>query len=74
MKLMGDSKKEIVKGKPFEVYSKIIYPVAQISIQKDYNGDIIAAEILPIALIVEEDNERYIVPIIDELENIKDYI
>ena len=72
MEFMGESENKIIKGKSFEVYDKIIYTVTRISIQKDYNGNIIAAGVIPIAIIVEEDNDQYIIPIIDELADIDD--
>jgi len=72
MEFLGESKKEIIKGKPFEVYGKIIYPVVQKKIQNDNKGNIIAAEVIPIAFIVEEDNKRYVIPIIEELPDIVD--
>jgi hypothetical protein len=66
MGIMGEYKNEIIKGKSFEIGGRIIYPIVQITIQKNNEGSIISAGVNPIAIIVEENKERYILPLNDE--------
>ena len=66
MGIMGEYKKEIIKGKSFDIDGRIIYPIVQITIQKNNEGNIISAGVDPIAIIVEENKERYILPLTDD--------
>lgn len=61
-----ESKIKLIKGKSMEIYDKILYPVIQISIQKNIKGEISGADIIPIAIIVEEGTESYILSLSHE--------
>lgn len=57
---------ERIAGKPLEIYGKILYPIIQISILRDNKMNIIGSSIVPIAIVVEENDEKYVIPILDE--------
>ncbi len=65
---MSNIKPEIntIIGKPLKTAEKILYPVVRISTLKNNDGDIKAIWIIPIAIVVEEDSERFILPLVDE--------
>lgn len=60
MDFIGKSETKLIKGKSKEISGKLICPIIQISTQKDIKGDISGAEVIPIAVIIEEDSERFI--------------
>jgi uncharacterized spore protein YtfJ len=57
---------DTIIGKPLEVHNKILYPVIRISILRNDNNDILGSWIVPIAIVVEENAEKYVIPILDE--------
>ena len=57
---------ETIVGKPIKVYNKILYPIIRISILKDNEMNIVGSWIVPVAIVVEENAEKYVIPILDE--------
>lgn len=66
MDIIGKSKTKLIKGKSKKISGKIICPIIQISTQRDIRGEISGAEIIPIAFIIEEGLERYILSLSHE--------
>lgn len=61
-----------ITGKPIEIGEKILYPVIQISILRNNEGNIVGVWIIPVAFVVEEDSERTLIFLNDENTNFED--
>lgn len=61
-----ESKIKLIKGKSMEISDKILCPIIQISIQKNIRGEISGADIIPIAVIIQEGLESYILSLTHE--------
>jgi hypothetical protein len=53
-------------GKSLELDKRTFYPVVKISTLKNNEGNIKAIWVVPIAIVVEEDLKRFILPLVDE--------
>ena len=60
-----DFEVDTIVGKSIEVQGKILYPIVRTSILRN-NGDIVGSWIIPIAFVVEENKEKYVIPLTDE--------
>lgn len=74
MEVMGESETKTIKGKSIGVDGKVIYPIIQISIQKNLKGNIVSAGVIPIAVVVVEDSKRYILPLTDKIMDLDDTV
>jgi|GEM_PF-3171333 len=57
---------DTIIGNPIEISDRIIYPVIQISILKSNTGNVKGAWIVPVAVVVEEDLEMFLIRLNDE--------
>lgn len=64
------TKPEINKsvGKEIKIDNKTIYPIIQTSVIRGEKGFTVA-EIFPIALVVEENNEKYVISVFESLDD-----
>lgn len=60
-----DFEVDTIVGKSIEVQGKILYPIVRTSILRN-NRDIVGSWIIPIAFVVEENKEKYVIPLTDE--------
>ena len=66
MKFLDNIESMMIKGKKLDICSNIIYPIVKITIQKDVKGNITFLGVNPIAIVVEDDSNHNIIPLIDE--------
>ncbi len=59
---------EFIKGESLDIQGKIIYPLVRISIRTE--GDVIFAAVDPVAVVIEEDSDRSIIPLTQEEINL----
>jgi uncharacterized spore protein YtfJ len=57
---------DTIIGNPIEISNRVIYPVIQISILKINNGNVKGVWIVPVAVMVEEDLEMFLIRLTDE--------
>jgi uncharacterized spore protein YtfJ len=66
MEFMVKPEVDTIIGNPIEITDRTIYPVIQISILKTNNGNAKGAWIVPVAIVVEEDLEMFLIRLNDE--------
>ena len=66
MGLINEPETNMIIGKPLEVNDKIIYPVIRISFLKSNEGNINGMWVIPIAIVVEEGSEKFLIRLTDE--------
>ncbi len=64
LKNSGDLEEKIELGSSFKVDKRIFYPVIKISHYK--NSFFETKLITPLALIIKEDNKKYLIPLVEE--------
>ncbi len=64
----GNFDVDTVVGKSIEVHGKILHPIVRISILRD-KITVVGSWIVPIAFVVEENGEKYIISLTDEKIN-----
>jgi uncharacterized spore protein YtfJ len=57
---------DTVVGKSIEAKGKILHSIVRISILRNNKGDIGGSWIVPIAFVVEENGEKYVISLTDE--------
>ncbi|MGB9980321.1 hypothetical protein [Methanobacterium sp.] len=57
---------DTIVGKSIEAYGKIIHPIVRVSILMDSKRNIVGSWIVPFAFVVEENGEKYVIPLTDE--------
>lgn len=62
---------DTIVGKSIETQGKILYPIVRISTLKNKN-DIVGSWIIPVAFVVEENGEKYIISLTEEELNQKE--
>ena len=62
---------DTIVGKSIETQGKILYPIVRISTLKNKNK-IVGSWIVPVAFIMEENGEKYIISLTDEELNQKE--
>ena len=64
------SKPEMDKivSKEIRIDNRTIYPIVQTSVIRDGNGFTVA-EIFPIALVIAENDEKYVIPVLESLDD-----
>lgn len=55
-----------IVGKELKIDNRTIYPIIQTSV---FHNGFTIAEIFPIALVVEENDEKYVISILESLDN-----
>ncbi len=61
-------------GKAIELGNRIIYPIIQTMVIKNENQAFLTVEIFPIALVIEETGERYVVSLTNDEINSEELI
>lgn len=61
-----------VLGKAIKVYERVIYPVIQVSILKNNEKEIKGLKMVPIAFIVDENSEKYVISLTHEEIDVDD--
>jgi hypothetical protein len=61
-------------GNTIKIYNRTIYPVIQTYVIRNEESGFIVAEIFPIALVVEEKGEKYVISFTDDELNFEDLI
>lgn len=62
----GNFDVDTVVGKSIEAHGKIIYPIVRISVLKDNKMTIVGSWIVPVAFVVEENGEKYVISLTHE--------
>ena len=62
---------DTIVGKSIETRGKILYPIVRISTLKNKN-DIVGSWIVPVAFVVKENGEKYIISLTEEELNQKE--
>lgn len=57
---------DMIIGKALKIYEKVLYPVIRISVLKSIKGSIRGIWIVPIAIVVEENSEKFLIPLTNE--------
>ena len=57
---------ETVVGKSVKAYSKILHPIVRVSILRDNKMTVVGSWIVPIAFVVEENGEKYVISLTHE--------
>ena len=60
---------ETVIGNSVKAYGKILHPIVRVSILRDNKMTVIGSWIVPIAFVVEENGEKYVISLTDEKIN-----
>ena len=60
---------ETIVGNSIGAHDKILHPIVRISILRDNKMTIVGSWIVPIAFVVEENGEKYIISLTDEKIN-----
>ena len=60
---------ETIVGNSIRVHDKILHPIVRISILRDNKMTIVGSWIVPIAFVVEENGEKYIISLTDKKIN-----
>ena len=66
IKFMKEPETNKIIGKPLKIENRILYPVIEISILKGKEGNIIGIWSIPIAILIEEGSDKFILPLKDE--------
>ena len=61
-------------GKPIEITGRTIYPIIQTLVTRNEDQGFAAIEIFPIALVVEEPDNKYVISLTDEEINQEEII
>ena len=56
----------MIVGKPLEAGGRVLYPVIRISILKSNDDNVNSAWTIPIAVVIEEDSEMFLIRLTDE--------
>ena len=60
---------ETIVGNSINAHGKILYPIVKISILRDNKMAVVGSWIVPIAFVVEEKGEKYVISLTDEKIN-----
>ena len=61
-------------GKVIKLGNRTIYPIVRTFVIKNEKQDVMAAEIFPIALVVQEPDDAYVISLTDDAVNLEDLI
>ena len=71
---LEELKTDRIVGKPIKTYNRTIYPIVEILTVGNKIQSFKGAQISPIALMVEENNERYVISLTGEEINLEELI
>ena len=57
---------DTVVGKSIDAQGKILYPIVKISVLKDNKMTVVGSWIVPVAFVVKENGEKYVISLTDE--------
>ena len=63
-----------IVGKSLKAGERVLYPVIKISILKSNNDHVNGAWIIPIAVVIEEDSESFLIRLTDENIDFKEIL